>query len=279
LRGPQEVQTVERALAEFWRGMLVFARHAWLSSTFRRSRRGLKTLLDTFVGLIPARRAAGGDDLFSQLCQVSDTDGLDDEAMVRIFITIMFGAFDTTAAGMTSMAYLLAKHPEWQERLRDEARAVGTARPDVAAMKGMKQHEWVWKETLRLMPVNGSLPRRALREVTAMGYRLAPGTMVMPMNGCIGRHPKWWTNPNRFDPERFSPERGEDRKHPGIFNPFGGGAHACVGMQLANMEMKAFWHRTLTSCRFRLTTDYDAHHTFTPMGVVSGDVGLTLDPN
>jgi hypothetical protein len=43
------------------------------------------------------------------------------------------------------------------------------------------------------------------------------------------------------------------------------------------MEMKAFWHRLLRSCRFRLTRDYEARHTFTPMGIVSGPVALTLE--
>jgi cytochrome P450 len=141
----------------------------------------------------------------------------------------------------------------------------------------MKQHEWAWKETLRLMPISGFLPRRALREVTVAGHRLAAGTLVTPMNGGIGRHPKWWTNPTSFDPERFSPERAEDRKHAGIYNPFGAGAHACIGMQLANMEMKLFWHRLFTMCRFRLTKDHAARHTFTPVGIVSGDVALTLE--
>jgi cytochrome P450 len=141
----------------------------------------------------------------------------------------------------------------------------------------MKHHEWVWKETLRLMPVNGFIPRRALREVTVAGYALPPGALVLPMNGGLGRHPKWWTRPSTFDPERFSPERAEDKKHPGIYNPFGAGAHACVGMQLANMEMKLFWHRMLSSCRLRLTRDYDANHTVSPFGVVSGKVELTLE--
>ena len=278
MRDPEQVAIVDRALSDFWSGMMAVARNPWLSPTFRKARKGLETLLRTFLELVPERRKTGGDDLFSQMCRVADTDGLGDEAMVRVFITIMFGAFDTTSAGLTSMAYLLAKHPEWQERLREEARRIGSGPPDVSAMKGMKLHEYVWKETLRLMPVNGFVPRRALRDVVVGGYELPTGTLVMPMNGGMGRHPKWWTEPTKFDPERFSPERAEDKQHPGIFNPFGAGAHACVGMQLANMEMKLFWHRLLTACRFRLTSEYEARHTFTPMGVVSGKVALTLEP-
>jgi cytochrome P450 len=277
IQDPQQVGLVDRSLSDFWGALIALVRHPWLSPTFRRSKAGLQHLLETFLALVPERRKSGGEDLFSRMCAVEDRDGLDDEALVRVFITIMFGAFDTTSAGMTSMAYLLAKHPEWQERLREEARGVTAEKLDVAALKGMKQHEWAWKETLRLMPVNGYLPRMALREVTIGKWKLPPGALVMPMNGGVGRHPKHWKDPETFDPERFSPERAEDKAHPGIYNPFGAGAHACVGMQLANFEMKVFWHRMLSSCRLRLAPDYDARHTFTPMGTVSGDVRLALE--
>ena len=278
IRDPEKIAIVDRALSDFWSGMMAVSKNPWLSQSFRRSRRGLATLRETFLALVPERRKAGGDDLFSRMCEVSDTEGLGDEAMVRVFITVMFGAFDTTSAGLTSMAYLLAKHPEWQNRLREEALAVGQAVPDASAMRAMKQHEWVWKETLRLMPVTGLAARRALRSVVVAGHALPAGTFVAPMSGTMGHHPKWWKEPTRFDPERFSPERAEDKQHPGIFNPFGMGAHACVGMQLANMEMKLFWHALLSRCRFRLTRDYEARHTFAPMGMVSGKVSLTFDP-
>jgi cytochrome P450 len=278
IRDPEEVAKVDRALSDFWHGMMAITKNRWISPTFRKAQRGLATLIQTFVALVPERRKRGGEDLFSRLCVVSEAEGLSDEAMVRVFITIMFGAFDTTSAAMTSMAYLLARHPDWQDRLREEACGLGTASRDVSVMRTMKLHEWVWKETLRLMPVTGFVPRRALRAVTVGGYALPAGALVMPMNGGIGRHPKWWKDPMKFDPERFSPERAEDKQHPGIFNPFGAGAHACVGMQLANMEMKLFWDRMLTACRFRLTRDYEANHTYTPIGIVSGKVSLTLDP-
>lgn len=281
---PREVERVDRALADFWSGMMVLFRSAWLSPTFRRAQRGLATLLEVFTALVPERRRAGGTNLFSRLCAATpaapgeQASQADDDALVRVFITVMFGAFDTTSAAMTSMGYLLAKHPAWQARLREEARSVGSAPPSASAMKDMKHHEWVWKESLRLMPIAGFIPRRSLREVVIAGNTLPAGSLVLPMSGAMGRHPKWWTAPDTFDPERFSPERAEDKRHPGIFNPFGAGAHACVGMQLANMEMKLFWHRLLSRSRVRLTRDYDAHHTFTPFGVVSGDVALTLEP-
>ncbi|HMG24441.1 MAG TPA: cytochrome P450, partial [Kofleriaceae bacterium] len=134
-----------------------------------------------------------------------------------------------------------------------------------------------WKESLRLIPVVLRMERIPLGDVEVCGYPIAAGTLVLAMTGGIGHHPKWWTRPGSFDPERFSPERAEDRQHPGIFNPFGAGAHACVGMQLANLEMKQLWHRMLRACRFRLAPDYDGRHTFAPFGIVSGKVRLALE--
>jgi cytochrome P450 len=278
IRDPAQIKVIDRALSDFWRGFLAAFKNPWLSPTFRRSQRGFAILMKSFLDLVPERRRSGGDDLFSQMCQVDDTDGLSDEAMVRVFLNVMFGAFDTTSAGVTSMAYLLAKHPEWQERLRDEAMALPAEPLDVPNLKKLRQLEWVWKETLRLMPVSSFVPRRALRSVEVCGYQLAAGTLVAPMVNAIGRHPRWWKDPTRFDPERFSPERAEDKQHPAIFLPFGAGAHACVGMQLSTMKVKVFWHKVLTSCRFALAKDYEGRHTNAPMGCVSGKVTLKLEP-
>ena len=267
-----EIALVDRALSDFWGGMMSIARNPIVSPTFRRAQRGLETLIRTFLALVPVRRRDSGTDLFSRMCQAEDEDGLGDEAMVRVFITVMFGAFDTTSAAMTSMAYLLARSPEWQGRLREEA----LAHPSPDARKLLQQTEWAWKETLRLMPVSSFIPRRALRDTTIAGYPIEAGTMIGPMNGAIGRHPRWWSSPETFDPARFSPERAEDKRHAVAYSPFGAGVHACVGMQLANMEAKLFWQKLLPRCSFALRRDYEAKHVHTPMGSVSGNVALML---
>jgi cytochrome P450 len=277
LRDPAQVALLDRSLNDFWRGFFSLSKNPWLSPTFRRARRGFQTLNRMFLELIPERRQKGGDDLFSQLCCAEDKAGLTDEAMVRIFISIMFGAFDTTSAGLTSMGYLLAKHPDWQSRLRDEARRIAPEQLDASRMRELQQHDWVWKETLRLLPVAGFVPRRTFREVEVSGHRLPAGILAFVMAGFIGHHPRWWNEHSKFDPERFSPERAEDKRNGGIHLPFGAGAHACVGMQLANLEMKLFWHKVLTTCRVTLVEEVEPHHEFSPMGCVSGKVPLRFE--
>lgn len=271
---PQKMAVIDRALYDFWHGVLAMPKSVWLSPTFRRARRGLATLLETFIPLVPERRRGGGRDLFSRLCQMEDRS-LSDEEIVRALITVMFGAFDTTAAGFSSIAYFLGKHLGWQERVREEARAISVPRLDLATLKSLKELEWVWKETQRLMPVLDFTIRAPLREVHVGGYALKPGTLVRLMSGGMGRHPNWWTAPSKFDPGRF--ERGEDKRHPAIFNPFGMGAHACVGMQLANLEAKVLFSSLLRRCRFRLAPDYEGRPINTPQGTVSGAVRLRLD--
>jgi len=135
----------------------------------------------------------------------------------------------------------------------------------------------VWKETLRLFPVAGDVPRTTLRDVQLGQWRIPAGAGVIPFIATVLQDGSWWTDPQTFDPDRFSEGRAEDKKHKGLFLPFGAGAHACIGLQLATTEVKGFWHAMLTRCRFRLERDYEGHHGFTPIGTVSGDVALVVE--
>lgn len=275
---PAEVAVLDRALADAWYVQFAIVRNAWLSPTFRRGQKGMRTLLDKLRELVPIRRASGGVDLLSHLCAVTDRDDLTDDDIVRIFVNIIGAAFDTTTAGITNMAYLLAKYPDWQERIREEAFAVGEGPLDSVGSRKMTQCDLFWKETLRYFPVATFVPRRTLRTVDLAGHTLPAGTFAVVSTGSMGRHPAWWNEPDKFDPERFLPERAEDKKHPAIYQPFGSGPHVCIGMQLATMEVKAYWHDLLRRARVRLDKPYEARHTAAPMGIVSGDVRLRLEP-
>ena len=113
---------LDRALAAFWKAPFALVKNPWLSLAWRKAMRGHRTLRDALEPKVAERRVRGGTDLFSRLCDASrGVDWLDDAGLVRLFIGVMAAAFDTTSLALTSMVYLLAKHPEWQERLRAEA--------------------------------------------------------------------------------------------------------------------------------------------------------------
>jgi cytochrome P450 len=269
---------LDRALADTWLAPYAVFRNRLLSPKWRKGLRGYATMRDTLSAKIPQRKAGSGKDLFSRLCREVGDARADQEAMVRLFMNVMLGAFDTTSAGLTSMAYLLAKHPHWQEQLRAEA--MGTLGESLTPTRaqGMETTDRAWRETLRLYPVIGGIPRRALRDTELGGLHVPAGTMVFAMVGPAQRDGDWWTSPGQFDPDRFSAERAEDKRRPGLFMPFGAGAHACIGQQLSTLEAKAFWATMLSRCSFRLARDYTPRHTYTPMGMVSGDVDLVVAP-
>ncbi|MEM9728323.1 MAG: cytochrome P450 [Myxococcota bacterium] len=275
---PTEAARLDKAMTEFWAGALALSKNPWLSPTWRKAKRAFKFLFDHHRAQVDDRRRSDAGDLFSRLCRANEgVEWLDDDALVRMFLSIMSAAFDTTSAGVTSMAYLLATHPEWQERLQSEALCTTLGRATYDDVKKLAQHELVWKETLRYYPVAPSVPRAALRDINLGGYEIPAGTMVSVIISAALRDPSCWTNPNAFDPDRFRSDRNEGKKSGGAYMPFGAGAHSCIGAQLAGLEAKAFWHAFGTRAQFRLAEPYEARHEFKPIGMVSGDVDLVIE--
>lgn len=275
---PAEVAVLDQCMADFWKGPLAITHRTWLSPTWRRAVRGYARLRDTLRAQVEERRASERTDLFSRVCRVAPEIGwVDDAALVSCYLGVMAAAFDTTSVAVTSMAYALATHPEWQDRLAAEA--IEQAGPVTAdSLKNLELCDRAWRETLRRYPVAVDLPRRPLRDVELGGYRIPTGAMVLALTGPLHFDPEVWTNPDAFDPDRFSPERAEDRKKRGAYFPFGAGAHSCIGAQLSTMESKAFWQLFLRRARIRLAKPYVARHEVTPLGCVSGDVELIVEP-
>jgi cytochrome P450 len=268
----------ERALIDYWGGPLALTKSPVWSPTWRKSIRGHRTLCEMLRARIAERRAKGGDDMFSRLCAKQEGLGtIDDDGLVRLVIGIMAAAFATTSSGLASMAYLLAKHPEWQDRMRTEAFAAGRARISFDDSKQLEVSARVWKETMRLYPIAPYAARRALHDTQLGPWKIPAGTFVLGLLAAVMQDGALWDDPLTFDPERFSEARAEDKKHKGYFLPFGTGPHTCTGMHLANAEVKAFWQVMLTRCKLRLERDYQGRHTYLPAGIVSGDVRLRLD--
>jgi cytochrome P450 len=270
----------ERALIDYWEGPLSLVKHPLVSAKWRRSVRGHSKLCDMLLARVAERRKSGGDDMFSRLCAKQDTGTIgtfDDAGLVRLVIGIMAAAFATTSSGLTSMAYLLATNPDWQDRMREEAIAVSRDRISFEDSKQLEISARVWKETMRLYPIAPYCARRAMHDTQLGDWKIPAGTFVIALLAAVMQDESLWDHPQRFDPDRFSEARADDKKHKGYFLPFGTGAHTCTGMHLANAEVKAFWQVLLTRCRIRLERDYRAHHTYMPAGIISGDVRLKLE--
>jgi cytochrome P450 len=229
--------------------------------------RGRKVLVERFRALLPAKRATHSTDFFSEFCHArsEEDEAFTDEEIIDHMIFLMMAAHDTTTSTLTTMMYLLARHPEWQERLHSKAAAINKPQLEYDDLDQLDELTWVMREALRLTPPLTSMPRMCIRDTEFKGFLIPAGAMVGVYPIHVHHMPSLWTDPQRFDPERFSPARQEDKRHAFAWSPFGGGAHMCIGQHFATLQVKAIMHQLLLRYRWSIAPGYTLPYQLVPI--------------
>ena len=164
-------------------------------------------------------------------------NGLTDQEIQDEVDTFMFEGHDTTTSGMCWTLYCLAKHPEHQEKVREEVRSVLMGREwlEYDDLKELKYTQWCIKEAMRLYPPVYFIFRRAAEDIELDGHAIPSGMSIGINIRAIHRHPDTWENPDEFDPLRFQPSNCEGRD-PYAYVPFSGGQRNCIGQNFALNE-------------------------------------------
>ena len=162
--------------------------------------------------------------------------GMNDEQLRDELLTMILAGHETTANLLAWTFHLLAKHPEIERRVREEAqRVLGDRDPVLEDVKALEYTRMVIEEGLRLYPPAWIFERQAIAPDVLGGYAVAPGAIIGLCPYVLHRHPDHWEDPERFDPERFHSERAAKRPRY-AYLPFGGGPRTCVGNHFAMME-------------------------------------------
>ncbi len=160
------------------------------------------------------------------------------EALVDEIVNLILGGFETSQGTFTCATYLLSQYPEVQRKLQEEADRLRIDRERIPNVAELSYARAVILETLRLYPGIALLGRVVAEDgIRVQDCLLPEGHNVFVCPWVTHRHPKLWSDPERFDPARFL-EGGEASRVPrGGYSPFGMGPRRCIGEHFALQQL------------------------------------------
>ncbi len=210
----------------------------------RRYRESIEVLEGIIDDLVAERRGtaqADGDapmDLLSILLRAKARGEQSDGQLRDELMTMLLAGHDTTALTLTYTWYLLSEHPAVERRVHDELdRVVGDQNPTTADVRRLEYVDRVLSEAMRLYPPVYVMFRQPKTDVRLGGYRIPADSAVMLPQWVIHRSPRWYDDPETFDPDRWTAERRSARPRYAYF-PFGAGPRHCIGKQFSLLEAK-----------------------------------------
>ena len=218
--------------------------------------------------LARARESDGGSGLIARLVAARDPESgapMSDAQIADNIQTFAAAGHETTAKALTWTLYLLARAPQWQERVRREVLAIaGHETISAAHIDALVETRKVLREAMRLYPPAPVLTRITREGVVLGGHQLGPDVLIVIPIYAIHRHTKWWSDPDVFDPERFSAER-EKALVRTQYMPFGFGQRMCIGMSFAMIEATVLLASLVRAARF----EWDGVHMPEPLSRVT----------
>ena len=220
----------------------------------------VRHLRELLRDIIADRRAGKGSqhfDFLSMYLEATDKQGnkFSDAELLDELMTLIVAGFETSANTLNWVWYLVAKHPEVEARLIDEAQQV---LPNVSAvtaenLAAMQYTQQTLEEALRLYPPVWLFTRRSVDEDELEDYDVPTGTDIYLSPYILHRTAHYWPDPDRFDPERFAPTDKPKKDRP--YYPFSLGPRRCLGEYFSFLEMKVHLGLLLPRFRLRLLDD------------------------
>ncbi|XP_058837446.1 cytochrome P450 9e2-like isoform X1 [Topomyia yanbarensis] len=183
----------------------------------------------------------------------------DNELIAQAFIFFLAG-FETVSLTLSLVVYELTRNVEVQVKLYEEIlkteRELGGKPLTYEVLQGMKYLDMVISESLRMWPIGTLIDRMCVKDYLVddgQGCRFTIERGRSVFVSIIGLHydPKYYPEPERFDPERFS-EQNRDKINPNAYLPFGLGPRNCIGSRFALMEMKSIVYYLLLNFSFEV---------------------------
>jgi cytochrome P450 len=219
-------------------------------STARDIRRLITDLTERRMFEIDAGTAP--DDLATKIMTTADPvtgQTFSTQEMVDQVAIFFLAGHETSASALAWTLYLLAMHPEWQDRLAVEAAAVT---PDFASVSKLRLSRDVFREGLRLYPPVPMMVRETRCPEDMRGRAAPKGAQIVLSPWHLHRHERLWDNPDGFDPTRWGTENGKQCQRD-AYIPFSAGPRVCTGAGFAMVEGPLLLSMLVRRFRFELT--------------------------
>ncbi|WP_158660727.1 cytochrome P450 [Nocardia seriolae] len=198
--------------------------------------------------LLVARRAGGErhDDLLDLLLDSSSTEHHSDKFLAEQAVTILFGGIDALTSTLTWALYELSQRPEVASKLRHEISAAGEL--DTRSLDRLEYLNCFLNEVTRIhSPLLQT--RRTVTTVELDGFTFPAGTDIGYSIAAVHRNPKYFAEPDTFDPDRWSPSNSESKCR--SFVPFSMGNQMCIGRNFAWVALQTTLYGLLSKWEFQ----------------------------
>jgi cytochrome P450 len=210
----------------------------------------------TAARMAEIRAGTAPDDLATKIMTTRDPETgetFTTAEMVDQVAIFFLAGHETSASALSWALYLLATHPDWQDRVAEEAAGLPEA-PDFAALSKLRVTRDVFREALRLYPPVPMMVRETTRPETFRNRALRIGSQVVLSPWHLHRHTRLWEAPDAFDPGRWQSEAGKASARQ-AYMPFSAGPRVCTGAGFAMAEGTVLLALMVRAFRFAALKD------------------------
>lgn len=231
---------------------------SWMPRFFRRATKDTAADIRRLITDLTEKRmfdidaGTAPDDLATKIMTTQDPQTgqtFSTEEMVDQVAIFFLAGHETSASALAWTLYLMAMHPDWQDRLADEAGALST---DFASVSKLRLSRDVFREALRLYPPVPMMVRETTCPETLRGRDAPVGSQIVLSPWHLHRHARLWDNPDGFDPTRWGTDNGKTCARD-AYIPFSSGPRVCTGAGFAMVEGTVLLSMLLRDFRFELT--------------------------
>lgn len=214
----------------------------------------ITTLTQQRLDMIAAGTAP--DDLATKIMTTKDPETgqtFDRDEMVDQVAIFFLAGHETSASALAWALYLLARYPDWQDKLAVEAQQFTG---DFAQLSQLGQTRDVFREALRLYPPVPMMVRETTKPDIFRNRVVTSGAQIVLSPWHLHRHARMWKNPDAFDPTRWHTQAGQASARD-AYMPFSSGPRVCTGAGFAMIEGVVLLSLLLRNYRFSIRDGSD----------------------